>query len=630
MDSYGNELKCVNCEVPLPYMKQDYIRCVDEVCKQENVVLCVKCFSMGAECGMHQRSHPYKVEPADRVVVLPSKLGGRHWSAEEDEQLIALAAQYKCGAWDEVAKTIGHNISAKEAMLRFDEHFIRGPMGRHASSNKYWPYIDDRTGAYCLSHDGNVKSNMATGPSEWQYIVEGIRHLDEELNVNDISWREGIVKRFQQFKEDYEEANSFPIYTSDTVITDNTSEKPSSSNDLNNLLAFSPVKVKFLQKMDNDACQNDVHERSFPTEKSHSTSKKRNKRLVSSSSEELETNIVKKNWSDSESNESAEIGISPSTSHVSSRRRSFVHLGMQSSDEEELNGTLFVEEKQDKKGVAKYTYNKHRHLEKNSRKIKSVGHDLNSRLEESDGKNSLTVQIEDEDRRKLRNIMPKAFFNTQQPLPGTSAEGLKAKSDDLQLLGYWPGRDDYDIEQANDAEKMISQVVISAGSTFDEQFENAVKMANIRAYNLVLSARNASKAMIREHGLVDLFFDKIMDVNLGGKYRAYVYNKQYYFKQRSRKHYADLLKPLHQVTLSCELEDLIDNLAVRDTLLARINELKKLKDEGVTLLPGHLKGDIDSIRVKRKRKTFGTSRRKGVLKYERLKRWTQKHAESDD
>lgn len=57
---------------------------------------------MGAECGMHQRSHPYKVEPADRVVVLPSKLGGRHWSAEEDEQLIALAAQYKCGAWSDL------------------------------------------------------------------------------------------------------------------------------------------------------------------------------------------------------------------------------------------------------------------------------------------------------------------------------------------------------------------------------------------------------------------------------------------------------------------------------------------------------------------------------------------------
>lgn len=43
---------------------------------------------------------------------------------------------------DEVAKTIGHNISAKEAMLRFDEHFIRGPMGRHASSNKYWLVIE--------------------------------------------------------------------------------------------------------------------------------------------------------------------------------------------------------------------------------------------------------------------------------------------------------------------------------------------------------------------------------------------------------------------------------------------------------------------------------------------------------
>ena len=38
----------------------------------------------------------------------------------------------------------------------------------------------------------------------------------------------------------------------------------------------------------------------------------------------------------------------------------------------------------------------------------------------------------------------------------------------------------------------------------------AVKLASIRSYNLVLAARNASKRMIREHGLVNLFFDKIM------------------------------------------------------------------------------------------------------------------------
>ena len=42
---------------------------------------------------------------------------------------------------DEVAKAIGRNISAKEAMLRFDEHFIRGPLGRHAGSNKYWSVL---------------------------------------------------------------------------------------------------------------------------------------------------------------------------------------------------------------------------------------------------------------------------------------------------------------------------------------------------------------------------------------------------------------------------------------------------------------------------------------------------------
>lgn len=57
----------------------------------------------------------------------------------------------------------------------------------------------------------------------------------------------------------------------------------------------------------------------------------------------------------------------------------------------------------------------------------------------------LTVCIEEDDKKRLRDFLSAAFFNVQQSLPGTSGKVLKAKSDDLQLLGYWPGRDDYDI-----------------------------------------------------------------------------------------------------------------------------------------------------------------------------------------
>lgn len=57
---------------------------------------------MGAECGAHIRSHAYKVEPAGKLAMLPSKSGGKQWLIEEDEQLIALAAQYKCGAWYDI------------------------------------------------------------------------------------------------------------------------------------------------------------------------------------------------------------------------------------------------------------------------------------------------------------------------------------------------------------------------------------------------------------------------------------------------------------------------------------------------------------------------------------------------
>ena len=54
--------------------------------------------------------------------------------------------------------------------------------------------------------------------------------------------------------------------------------------------------------------------------------------------------VVKRKWSGTESNESTEIGVASPASRreiSSSRKRSFVPLGMQSSDEEELGKMLF-------------------------------------------------------------------------------------------------------------------------------------------------------------------------------------------------------------------------------------------------------------------------------------------------
>ncbi|VDD89954.1 unnamed protein product [Enterobius vermicularis] len=494
-------------------------------------------------------------------------------------------------------------------MLRFDEHFIRGPLGRHAGSNKYWPHIDDRTGALCTN-----QGRQATGPSEWQYIVDGIKDLDEEINIDEPSWIEEVKSKFQQFMEDYERKQTVSAVP-ESFMANGICEKASLRFDLNTVLAGPPVNVKFYQMNPGLG--------------------KRSKRIISSSSEEIEPAVVKRKWSGTESNESTEIGVASPASRreiSSSRKRSFVPLGMQSSDEEELEETLMSDEKSCTLSLPNDVVVSQRQAKKKSGKKKPSRHNMKRRIQEvEEAQEHLTVCIEEDDKKRLRDFLSAAFFNVQQSLPGTSGKVLKAKSDDLQLLGYWPGRDDYDIEQNNDAERLISQIVINPGSGFDEQFENAVKLASIRSYNLVLAARNASKRMIREHGLVNLFFDKIMNVGSESKYRGYSFNKQYYTKQRFRKHYADFLKPVHQVTLKSELEELIDSLAARDTLAARVKELQKLKDAGNTVLPGHLKTDLDNIKiVKRKRKTFNSLRRKGILKYNRYKRWTQKHAESDE
>lgn len=77
-------------------------------------------------------------------------------------------------------------------------------------------------------------------------IVDGIKDLDEEINIDEPSWIEEVKSKFQQFMEDYERKQTVSAVP-ESFMANGICEKASLRFDLNTVLAGPPVNVKFYQ-----------------------------------------------------------------------------------------------------------------------------------------------------------------------------------------------------------------------------------------------------------------------------------------------------------------------------------------------------------------------------------------------
>ncbi|EJW71957.1 hypothetical protein WUBG_17140 [Wuchereria bancrofti] len=83
-------------------------------------------------------------------------------------------------------------------------------------------------------------------------------------------------------------------------------------------------------------------------------------------------------------------------------------------------------------------------------------------------KGKLLVKISEDAKKQLREFYPEQFYANVPLLPFGAEERLKLKDTDLQLLGYMPEREDFEWEFMNDAEKLISRLMLQPGPDTDE------------------------------------------------------------------------------------------------------------------------------------------------------------------
>ncbi len=113
----SSSIKCTNC---IDELQSTYIECaecgdVDD--QMQKVYLCVtvsrlfrmekkvilvrfQCFSLGAECGTHRRTHDYRVHCPNGVPVFDYVTGDTSlWSSSEEQALVSAAEKYNLGNW---------------------------------------------------------------------------------------------------------------------------------------------------------------------------------------------------------------------------------------------------------------------------------------------------------------------------------------------------------------------------------------------------------------------------------------------------------------------------------------------------------------------------------------------------
>uniref|UniRef100_A0A1I7VCG0 SANT domain-containing protein n=1 Tax=Loa loa TaxID=7209 RepID=A0A1I7VCG0_LOALO len=513
-----DKIICCNCEISLVPAKYLYIQCDNCQKKGVDVKLCVSCFRMGAECGPHKRGHAYTVVDRKGPALFQTK-SDKHWGWKEDLELIKAVHKHKLGNWEEIASDLDTDKTADDARKRFDQVFIRGPFGRFAAGVNTGPYVDiHKVEEMSSSHPDSdiVGQEQAADSSDWQYISEFFRNWDQSVNFDDPNWFDQFEEPLKKFKNEF----CTPPVRSSTKKSD---EKQSSFE------------------------RNDGPHVMTPPQSPLSTDEEgKRKRLLSVSDFDESDDEATTNSESSNSCNKAELTTPCSKKKGSSHN---AHVCRNSSDTDEGSEPEPAQKYEKKKPVLQ--------LKRVGRKRRKKDYREKLFLKETyEGK--LRIKISEDVKKQLRDCHPEQFYANVPLLPFGTEERLKLKDSDLQLLGYMPERDDFEWEFMNDAEKLISRLMLQPGPDADEDsaFESAVKLAKVQKYNRILKQRRAKKAAVREYELVNKFFDKIKKIE--ETRRSLTHSQQHSASARQYELLHSFMKKTYQVMRQPELSQLLD------------------------------------------------------------------------
>ncbi|KAL3998873.1 Myb-like DNA-binding domain family protein [Acanthocheilonema viteae] len=544
-----DKIICCNCEIPLVPPTCIYIQCDNCQKKGCDVKLCVSCFRMGAECGPHKRGHAYTVIDCKGPSLFPTT-SDKHWGWKEDLNLIKAVHKHKLGNWEEIASELGTDKTADDARKRFDHFFIRGPFGRYAADVSSGPYADNRKSEEMnLSSDSNVVGQgQAVDGSNWQYITEFFRDWNQSVNFDDPNWFDQFEEPLKKFKSEFctSQVQSSTQNNDDDEL--HSFERSDDSHLTSKTPPLSPLSVEFF-RTDDDG---------------------KRKRLLSASDFDESDG---EGTTNSESSNSCDCEVELAA-HCSKKRNNSSHICCSSSDAvRSVDEGSEPEQKYEKKKPILQLKRVERKRRKKDNKQKLFFKEA--------CKGKLLIKISEDVKKQLREFYPEQFYASVPLLSFGAEERLKLKDSDLQLLGYMPEREDFEWEFMNDAEKLISRLILQPEPDTDEDsaFESAVKLAKVQKYNRILKQRRAKKAAVREYELVNKFFDKIKKIE--ETRRSLTHNQHYSASARQRELLHSFLKKTYQVLRQPELKQLLDAITGYISLKERISSLENHMVDGV-------------------------------------------------
>lgn len=147
---------------------------------------------------------------------------------------------------------------------------------------------------------------------------------------------------------------------------------------------------------------------------------------------------------------------------------------------------------------------------------------------------------------------------------------LDVTPDEAALLGYMPHRDDFEREYDNGAEALVSSLFVN--SLEDEDYDVALKLAQVDMYTRRLRERARRKRVSRDFQLVSQFFSANRKDRPSSKKKL----------SKEEKEFHDHMRVFTQFHTAQEHEQFLQNLQKERELKMRISELARYRRNGLT------------------------------------------------
>lgn len=196
------------------------------------------------------------------------------------------------------------------------------------------------------------------------------------------------------------------------------------------------------------------------------------------------------------------------------------------------------------------------------------------------------------------------------PSISTPISPIELSLQEQHALGYMPLRDDFEREFDNEAETLVSSLMINYD---DDDLDIAVKLAQVERYRLRLKERDRRKQFAREHGLITSAAQAAAvtaaAATPGARLPKPLSIKSPHIKKdkdkdkklsKEDKDFQERLKPFAQCHSCKEHEDFLEGYQKERELKNRMKELFHLRKNGITKLEEVEK--FDEERLKREKK----------------------------